>query len=118
MDLRTGDGQSLAFPDGSFDTVVCTLSMCAIPDPRLGIEQMLRVLRPGGLLLLADHVDAAVWWARGLQAVIDLFTVPLAGKHYRRRPIREVQALGLSVERHERYGLGIIEQFAVRKPLE
>lgn len=118
MDLRTGDGQSLAFPDGSFDTVVCTLSMCAIPDPRLGIEQMLRVLRPGGLLLLADHVDAAVWWARGLQAVIDLFTVPLAGEHYRRRPIREVQALGLSVERHERYALGIIEQFAVRKPLE
>lgn len=118
VDLRTGDAQALAFPDRSFDTVVCTLSMCGIPDPRLGIEEMLRVLRPGGLLLLADHVDAAVWWARGLQALIDLFTVPRAGEHFRRRPIREVHALGLTVERHERYALGIIEQLAVRKPVE
>ncbi|MGH3328964.1 MAG: class I SAM-dependent methyltransferase [Streptomycetales bacterium] len=78
MDLRLGDAQSLDFPDDSFDTVVCTFSLCAIPDEQRAIEQMHRVLRPGGMLVLADHVAAAprpVRWRRvglpGAWAVAD-----------------------------------------------
>jgi ubiquinone/menaquinone biosynthesis C-methylase UbiE len=116
VDLRTGDAQAMPFPDGSFDTVVCTFSLCAIPDVQRGIGEMVRVLRPGGLLLLADHVRSSVWWALGVQWALDLATVPLAGEHYRRRPIRTVHAYGLTMERHERFALGIIEQLAARKP--
>jgi ubiquinone/menaquinone biosynthesis C-methylase UbiE len=58
-DLRLGDAQALDLPDASFDTVVCTLSLCAIPDERRAIAEMRRVLRPGGRLLLLDHVAAA-----------------------------------------------------------
>jgi ubiquinone/menaquinone biosynthesis C-methylase UbiE len=55
-DLRKGDAQKLPFADASFDTVVCTLSLCSIPDDRRAIAEMKRVLRPGGRLLLLDHV--------------------------------------------------------------
>lgn len=47
-DLRLGDAQALEFPDESFDTVVCTLSLCTIPDPRRAVAEARRVLRPGG----------------------------------------------------------------------
>jgi ubiquinone/menaquinone biosynthesis C-methylase UbiE len=58
-DLREGDAQELPFPDASFDTVVCTLSLCNIPDDRRAIAEMRRVLRPGGRLLLLDHVRSS-----------------------------------------------------------
>ena len=52
---RQGDPQALEFPDPDFDTMVCTFSLCAIPDDRRAVEEMARVLQPGGLLLLAVH---------------------------------------------------------------
>src|SRR5438046_1176783 len=44
VELHTGDAQALDFPDNAFDTVVCTLSLCAIPDDRRAVEEMVRVL--------------------------------------------------------------------------
>ncbi|MFG1952025.1 class I SAM-dependent methyltransferase [Micromonospora sp. NPDC048830] len=116
VDLRLGTAHSLDFPDGSFDRVVCTLSLCAIPDDERAVAEMIRVLRPGGLLLLADHVVGATWPVRVLQRLVELFSVPCAGEHFRRRPLRHVRAGGMVVERHERFARGVIERFAARKP--
>jgi len=116
VDLRVGDAQALPFPDASFDTVVCTFSLCAIPDDRQAVAEMVRVLRPGGLLLLADHVEASAWPARAAQRLLELVTIPLGEEHFRRRPIRHVQALGLPIEAHDRFKLGIVERLAARKP--
>lgn len=71
VDLRQGDAQALAFPDAAFDTVVCTFSLCAIPDDQKAVAEISRVLRPGRLLLLADHVEASPWYARAVQALIE-----------------------------------------------
>jgi len=116
VDLRQGDAQALDLPDGTFDTVVCTFSLCAIPDDRRAVAEMVRVLRPGGLLLLADHVEGAPWAVRAVQWVVERVSIPVDGEHYRRRPIRHVQAMGLPIERHDRMKLGIIERLAARKP--
>ncbi len=116
VNLHQGDAQALEFPDGSFDTVVCTFSLCGIPDDRQAVGEMDRVLRPGGLLLLADHVEASRWDARAAQRLIDLVTVPLGGGHFRPRPIIQVRALGYAIERHQRFTLGIVERLAARKP--
>lgn len=115
VELREGDAQSLDLPDGAFDTVVCTFSLCAIPDHRQALVEMSRVLRPGGLLLLADHVEAAPRLVRAVQWLIELASVPLAEEHWRRRPIQQVRAMGFTVERHDRFKLGIVERLAARK---
>jgi len=116
VDLQSGDARALSFPDGRFDTVVCTFSMCSISDERAALAGMARVLRPGGLLLLADHVVASSWPVRALQALMDAVSVPLYDEHYRRRPLPLVRAMGFDIERHDRFRLGVIERFAARKP--
>ncbi|MCH7229445.1 class I SAM-dependent methyltransferase [Glycomyces sp. L485] len=115
-DLRTGDAQRLDFPDGSFDTVVCTFSLCAVPDDRRAVAEMVRVLRPGGLLLLADHVVAGPRWIRAVQALIEIGSIRIGGEYFRRRPIRHVLAAGLSIEAHDRFKAGLIERLAARRP--
>lgn len=116
VDLREADAQALPFPDASFDSAVCTFALCAIPDQGRAITEMIRVLRPGGLLLLADHIAGATWPVRGVQRILEVFTVPLQGEHFLRRPLAQVKAAGLQVEQRERFKLGLIERLAARKP--
>lgn len=56
VDLRLGDAQALEFEDATFDTVVCTLSLCTIPDDRAAVAEVRRVLRPGGRFVVLEHV--------------------------------------------------------------
>lgn len=116
VDLRLGDAQHLDLPDDAYDTVVCTFSLCAIPDHRAALGEMVRVLRPGGLLVLADHVGSAVWPLWAVQALTEVVSVPLAGEHFLRRPVRWVRGAGLGVEHHERTRAGVIEWVAARTP--
>jgi ubiquinone/menaquinone biosynthesis C-methylase UbiE len=115
-DLRTGDAQRLDFPDSSFDTVVCTLGLCAIPDDRRAVAEMARVLRPGGLLVLVDHVLARPVALRGVQWLYERVSIPLAGEHFRRRPLTHVRDLGFRIEEAERFRMGVLERVAARKP--
>jgi ubiquinone/menaquinone biosynthesis C-methylase UbiE len=115
-DLRPGDAQALDFPDSSFDTVLCALGLCAIPDDRRAVAEMARVLRPGGRLLLVDHVAASASVLRAVQWLYERITIPLAGEHFRRRPLTYVRELGFEVEETERFRLGIVERVCARKP--
>jgi hypothetical protein len=76
---------------------------------------MARVLRLGGLLLLADHIAGATWPVRAIQRMIDVVTVPLQREHYLRRPAPG-PGRGLQVERRERFKLGLVERLAARNP--
>jgi len=114
--LRQGDAQALPFPDASFDTVVCTISLCSIPDDCRAVAEMRRVLRPGGRLLLLDHVPSTVWVWRGLQWLIEQITLRLEGEHMLRRPLEHVRAEGFEIEYDERFRAGIIERVVARKP--
>jgi ubiquinone/menaquinone biosynthesis C-methylase UbiE len=117
-DLRESDAQELPFPDASFDTVVCTLSLCNIPDDRRAIAEMKRVLRPGGILLLLDHVRATskVWLS--VQRVLEPLSWRFSCENLLRRPLVHVLAEGFEVERRERYKAGIVERLSARKPGE
>jgi ubiquinone/menaquinone biosynthesis C-methylase UbiE len=115
-DLRQGDAQALDFPDESFDTVLCALGLCAIPDDRRAVTEMARVLRPGGRLLLVDHVAASAPALRAVQWLYERVTIPLAGEHFRRRPVVYLAELGFLIEESERFKLGVVERVCARKP--
>lgn len=48
--------ESLPFEDASFDTVVVTLVLCTVSDPKAALAEVARVLKPGGRLLFLEHV--------------------------------------------------------------
>jgi len=56
--ISDGSLESLPFPDGEFDVVTCMLVLCSVPDLHLAIDEMRRVLAPGGLLVFMEHVAA------------------------------------------------------------
>lgn len=113
--LQEGDAQALPFPDASFDTVVCTLALCAVPNERTAIVEMRRVLRPGGRLLLLDHVGSH-WWPIWVgQRLLEVFTARSAGEYQTRRPLPIVAALGFTIEAAERLKAGTVERVAAVK---
>ncbi|GAA4882698.1 class I SAM-dependent methyltransferase [Serinicoccus chungangensis] len=111
-----GDAGALPAGTGSMDTVVSTFTLCCVPDLGVALAEMVRVLRPGGSLLLADHVASDRWWVRAPQALVDAVTVPLAGEHLGRRPAARLAALGLEVVEARRTMLGVIERVHARQP--
>ncbi|WP_278255442.1 methyltransferase domain-containing protein [Nocardioides convexus] len=105
----------MPFESTTFDTVVCTFGLCAIPDLDAAVDEMVRVLRPGGALILVDHVRSTSRVARGLQRLLELVTVPMGGEHFLRRPLEQVEARGLTVDRAQRFKLGLVERVVARK---
>ena len=115
VDLRIGDAQALEYSDSSFDTVVCTLALCSIPDPRAAVAEMRRVLRSGGRVLLLEHVRSPRLLVRTIQRALEPITVWLEGDHLVREPLELLVAEGFEVDEVERSKLGLVERVAARK---
>jgi ubiquinone/menaquinone biosynthesis C-methylase UbiE len=116
VDLHEGDAQAMPFDGNTFDTVVCTLSLCAIPDPRAAIDEMKRVLRPGGRLLLLDHVGSTWWPIWAAQRLAETITIRAAGEHMTRRQLPLVEAAGFEIVERARLKAGTVERIAARRP--
>jgi len=116
VDLREGDAGQMPFPDAAFDTVVFSLSLCTIPDPGRAVDEAHRVLRPGGRLLLVEHVRSPHRAVRAGQRLIDPIAVRFQADHQLREPLEDVHRLGFVVEELRRSGLGIVEALRAAKP--
>jgi ubiquinone/menaquinone biosynthesis C-methylase UbiE len=68
VELRAGSAESLPFADESFDTAVLTFVLCSVKDPATALREVRRVLRPGGRLVVLEHVrgdgNLATWQGR------------------------------------------------------
>ena len=99
FDIRQGVGEEIPFPDGSFDTVVCTYTLCSVDDPAQVLSEMRRILAPGGKLLFLEHgrapdASVACWQDR-----VEPVWKPLAGGCHLTRPIgAALRGAGFAVE--------------------
>jgi len=107
--LVHSDAQRLPFADATFDTIVCTLALCAIPDQAAAVAEMHRVLAPGGRLLLVDHIEYTRVPMRWIERLRTRSHAP------RRRPLDLVVEQGFQVDRHDRLTLGFVDRVAARK---
>src|SRR3978361_1184447 len=72
--LAVMDARNLAFPDSFFDAVVAQYVITAVPDPEATLDDFIRVLKPGGELILVNHIGAE----SGPRRVFELAFAPLA----------------------------------------
>lgn len=114
IELRQGDAQELPFSDATFDCVVCTYSLCSVPDEVRAIAEMDRVLRPGGFLILVDHIRSSVPPVLWIQHLLEL-SPKRTERELTRRPLLDVRAAGLEVLRSDRSRLGMVERLVARK---
>ncbi len=116
-ELRTqvADALQLPYRGDSFESVVCTFALCEVPDVSVALTEFTRVLRPGGRLLLADHVIATTRAVRIGQRLLEAVTIPLSGEHFTRRPIEQVRAGGLRVIETLRRTHGAVEYVWAQK---
>ena len=72
--LAVMDAKHLAFPDNHFDAVVAQYVITAVPDPEATLDDFIRVLKPGGELILVNHIGAET----GFRKIFELAFAPLA----------------------------------------
>jgi ubiquinone/menaquinone biosynthesis C-methylase UbiE len=116
LDLREGDAQALEFEDASFDTVLITLALCTIPDDRAAAAEAFRVLRPGGRLILLEHVRSPVAPVRWVERALHPLSLRFEGDNLIREPLDYLGDVGFAVESVERLKWGVVERVLARKP--
>lgn len=115
VDLQLGGVQDLDFPNNTFDDVVATFVFCSVPDPILGLGEIVRVLKPNGRLLMLEHVRSANPLLGALMDLLDPVTVRLMGPHINRRTVQNVQRNRLQLERVEDLSPGSVFKLIVAK---
>ena len=98
------DGQQLPVEDGSADAVLCTWSLCTIPDPVAAVREARRVLRAGGTFHFAEHGRAPDEKVRRWQDRLNGFERKVAGGCNLNRDIAAIlREGGLVIRRLDRY---------------
>jgi len=111
------DAQRLAFPDGTFGTVVSTFVFCSVPDPEVGLREIRRVLRPEGRLVLLEHVLSGIPGLRRFMRLINPVVVRLSGANIDRETVETVRRSGFELEELWDCGVGDIFKIMVaRRP--
>ena len=95
--------ESLPHPDDSFDAVVFTLVLCTVADPGRALAEVRRVLKPGGRLIILEHVRGDGAMARWQDRVTPLWRVLFAGCHPNRDIAAAIAAAGFRLTQVERF---------------
>jgi ubiquinone/menaquinone biosynthesis C-methylase UbiE len=103
VEVSAAGAEELPFPDGSFDTVVSTLVLCTVPDQDSALDEVRRVLRPGGRLLFIEHVRAAGSTARWQDRLEPLWGRLLGGCHPNRDTVAAIEEAGFEIETFESF---------------
>jgi ubiquinone/menaquinone biosynthesis C-methylase UbiE len=97
----------LGFADESFDTVATSCTLCSVPDPQQALQEIYRVLRPGGTLLMFEHVRSRNLILALTLDLMTLFT-RRRGTEMNRRTIETALAAGFHLTHVEPVFLDII----------
>ena len=111
--------ETLPFANETFDSAVATLVFCSVTDPMRGLHEVWRVLKPGGMLLLIEHVRAQGAFAQQLQNIITPVTKRMAGNcHWNRDTERSVINADFEIENRRDAGGGVQRMIVVKATRE
>jgi ubiquinone/menaquinone biosynthesis C-methylase UbiE len=106
VELHHGDAQALDLPPESADTVLSTFTFCTIPDPLAASREAYRVLRPGGVFVLAEHGRSTHAVGRTVMRVIEPLCIRVSADHITRDPVPYLTSAGFTITEVQRGGPG------------
>ncbi|MGI9860592.1 methyltransferase domain-containing protein [Moorella naiadis] len=107
--LQEMDVQHLGFADASFDTVVATCVFCTVPDPVQGLQEINRVCRPEGKIILLEHVRSENRLLGPLMDALNPLVLYFVGSNINRRTVANVKKAGITIEREENLAGNIVK---------
>ncbi|GEL95899.1 class I SAM-dependent methyltransferase [Cellulomonas composti] len=113
-EFHRGDAGGLPFDDEDFDTVVCTLALCCVPDEVAVLRELARVVRADGRVLLVDHVASSSRFWRTVQRGADLVG-RRNGERYLRRPLLRLPEAGLVAVEESATRARLVERVVARR---
>jgi phosphatidylethanolamine/phosphatidyl-N-methylethanolamine N-methyltransferase len=94
VELELMDVQSLHYASNSFDTVIGSFVFCSVPAPMKGLKELHRVCKPGGRVLLLEHVISSRAALAGVMNLLNPLVVSMVGANINRNTVKNVQACG------------------------
>ena len=115
VELELMDIQSLVFADNSFDTVICSFVFCSVPLPLKGLKELYRVCKPGGQVILLEHVLSSNPVIAKVMNFINPAIVALVGANINRNTVKNVKSCGFASVRVDERSGDIIKLIEARK---
>lgn len=114
--LCLGDAQGLAFPENAFDAAVATFVFCSVPDPVTGLQELGRVVKPGGDIWLLEHVRVDRPVIGRPMDLLNPLVVRVTGANINRRTVENVRRAGLEIVSVEDVGGDLVKLIHARAP--
>ena len=87
IEFNLSSAESIDLPTSSVDSVVCTFSLCSIPDPEKALKEIYRILKPGGKYFFCEHGISPDFFTKVFQNVTNIFYPKLSGGCHANRDI-------------------------------
>lgn len=92
------DAEDMAFRDNSFDTVVTSCVFCSVPDPVKGLQEIRRVCKNGGRILMLEHVRSEKKVVGKMMDMINFIPLHIYGANINRRTYENLLKAGFKPE--------------------
>jgi len=110
------NAENLKFEDETFDYIVCTCVLCSIPNPTKALEEMKRVLKPKGQIIMLEHMLSKNPLLAFFENTFNPFTSALFGFNINRDTIKNIQKSGLKICEQENIAMkDILKKLIVEK---
>lgn len=107
--LMEMDAQNMTFPDNSFDTVIATCVFCSVPDPVRGLQEVKRVCKPGGRIILLEHVRSENPFLGWLMDVLNPLALHSIGSNINRETVKNINIAGIKPSTMEEFSGKIVK---------